>query len=141
MVDSMWLLVMGGIAGTALAVALGVAVAVALVSRRTGQRQAQWEQALQTLQRDLRALCNAAVNVGERLNRAERRLQQLTERQEELGVRQEQMGRGEGADQSYQQAIKLAHKGAGVDELIDVCGLTRGEAELIAMMHRLDKAV
>ena len=137
----MWSLITAGVAGTALMIALGVGVALAVVSRRTRQRQADWNAAVQTLQRDLRALCNAAVNVGERLNRAERRLHQLTERQEELGMRQEQMGRGEGGDQSYQQAIKLAHKGAGVDELIDVCGLTRGEAGLIAMMHRLDKAV
>jgi len=38
-------------------------------------------------------------------------------------------------DISLRQAIELARKGATVDELIDICGLARGEAELLSTMH------
>jgi hypothetical protein len=45
---------------------------------------------------------------------------------------------GDGDGRAYSQAIKLVQKGASVEELMEVCGLARGEAELIAMMHRLE---
>lgn len=120
--------------------ALVWAFALTLALREQRRQQAEQASANAAIQKDLRALCNAAVAVGQRINRAERRLQLLTERQEELGMRQERMDRGDPEAQSYNQAIKLATKGAGVDEIIDVCGLSRGEAELIAMMHRLEQA-
>ncbi len=34
------------------------------------------------------------------------------------------------------QAIELARKGATVDELVDICGLSRGEAELMTTIHQ-----
>ena len=40
----------------------------------------------------------------------------------------------------YQQAIRMVHKGASVDEIMSICEMSRGEAELIVMMHRMDKA-
>ena len=94
---------------------------------------------LAATQNDLRALCNAAVNVGERVNRLELSQRKLNRRQDELGHRQEQIG-SDNNGQSFEQAIKLARKGAGTDELMDVCGLSQGEAELLAMMQRLAKS-
>lgn len=38
-------------------------------------------------------------------------------------------------DISLRQAIELARKGATVEELIEICGLARGEAELLSTMH------
>ncbi len=94
---------------------------------------------LATTQNDLRALCNAAVNVGERVNRLELDQQKLGRRQDELGHRQAQIGSGDSGDQSFEHALKLAKKGAGTDELMDVCGLSQGEAELLAMMQRFSQ--
>lgn len=37
---------------------------------------------------------------------------------------------------SVRQAIELARKGATVDELIDICGLSQGEAELMCSIHK-----
>jgi hypothetical protein len=37
--------------------------------------------------------------------------------------------------QAIEVATKLALQGAAVEELIQLCGLTRGEAELIRMLH------
>lgn len=121
----------------AVVVVVAVLVVAGLVAlRRTAARQ---DAALSSLQNDLRALCNAAVGMGDRVNQMERRLRQVSERQEALGLRQEQLNQEDPEARAYSQAIKMAHKGANVDDLIDVCGLSRGEAELVAMMHRLGK--
>lgn len=90
------------------------------------------------LQSDLRALVNSAVQVGKRLRRMELQVKLLQQRQEELGVRQDKMAQVEAHEAGYDQAVKLARKGASVEELMEICNLSRGEAELIAMMHRLD---
>lgn len=127
--DNLWLMA----AAAALAV---IAILAVVVLQRTAARQAV---ILRTLQNDMRALCNAAAGMGDRVNQMERRLRQLSERQEALGLRQDQLNQEDPEARSYTQAIKLAHKGAGVDDLIEVCGLSRGEAELVAMMHRLGK--
>lgn len=91
---------------------------------------------LRSMQQDLRALCNAAVTVGERVNRLEQQARELYGRQEELGVRQDRIDQSSEGSASYEQAIKMARKGASVEDLVEVCGLARGEAELISMMHR-----
>ncbi|MFA5626774.1 MAG: DUF2802 domain-containing protein [Thiohalomonadaceae bacterium] len=125
--DSLWLIVIA---------CLGVAallIFVLLLQRRLSQQAS----VLHTMQGDLRALCNAAVSVGDRINQIERRQRQLAKQQEDLGLRQEQLKQDAPEERSYAQAIKLAHKGAGVDDLVEVCGLSKGEAELVAMMHRL----
>lgn len=108
-------------------------IVIALLRRQASRQQAQ----LQAMQNDLRAMCNAAVAMGERVNRLERSQRQLLERQNELGQRQEQHDKAENEEYSYAQAVKMAQKGASVEDLVDICGLSRGEAELVAMMHRL----
>jgi len=113
---------------------IGVLVVLLVLLRRQLTRQ---QQRLQIVQNDMRALCNAAVAVGERVNRIERSQRQLSERQNELGQRQERLGKEDAEEYSFAQAVKMAQRGASAEELVDVCGLTRGEAELVAMMHRL----
>lgn len=117
-----------------IAVIVVVAVVALLLQRRTVIRQ---QATITSLQADLRALCNAGVTMGERLHQTERRVKQLTQQQEALGMRQEQINKEEPEARAYAQAIKMAQKGASVDDLMDVCGLSRGEADLVAMMHRL----
>lgn len=43
------------------------------------------------------------------------------------------------SDQAYEQAIKMVKNGADIREVARYCGLSRSEAELIAMMHRYDR--
>ncbi len=121
-------------------VALGLAILAvfwmlaAMRARRQLEKQARQ---LDTVKNDLRALCNAAVHVGERVIRLERNHGQLQQRQQELGVRQEQMTYIEPEERVFDQAIKLAQKGSSIEEIMDICDLSRGEAELVTMMHRL----
>lgn len=42
-----------------------------------------------------------------------------------------------GGEIPVRQAIELARKGATVDELVDICGLSKGEAELMTTIHKV----
>lgn len=123
---------------SALVVAVLSIVWLLVVSTRERGRAQELTQRLETLQSDVRALCNAAVQVGERVNRLEQSTKQLQQRQQELGVRQDQMVLAEPEERTYEQAIRLAQKGTPLEEIMEICDLSRGEAELITMMHRLD---
>ena len=59
--------------------------------------------------------------------------------QRNLAQRQDQVDLYDAANQPYEQAIRLAQRGMEKDELVEVCGLSEGEADLINMLHRLDK--
>ncbi len=88
---------------------------------------------LQRTQNDLRALINASVGMGERMLEVEQRQRRLAERQEQLDIY-------DAANQPYEQAIRMAQNGSKIEELVDICGLSKTEAELIQIMHRFDKA-
>lgn len=45
--------------------------------------------------------------------------------------------RREPASPAYELASKLARKGASSEELMDTCGLSRGEVDLITMLSRM----
>ena len=77
---------------------------------------------------DFAAMCKASVGAGDHLVRLEQQVRRLTERQDQIEMRT-------AGDRPYTQAIQMVQHGADVDELISNCGLTRGEAELIAMLH------
>ena len=126
------------IAITALVLVGLVIVALMIFAMRINAALRAQQQTQTTIQTDLRARCNAAVQMGERVNRNEVELNNLQQRQQELGVRQNNMVQSEGQEVSFDQAIKMARKGSSVEELMEICSLSRGEAELIAMMHRLD---
>jgi hypothetical protein len=123
----------------ALGLALFAVVALALSALRQRHFVREQSRRLETMQSDLRALCNAAVQVGERVNLLEQGMKQLQQRQQELGIRQDQMVHAEPEERTYEQAVKLAQKGTPLEEIMDICNLSRGEAELITMMHRLDR--
>ncbi len=122
------------LASAALAAA---SMAVALLAWRSVRRwralAARYEAGLAELRQDVRGLCAGAVGLDERLARIEQSGRRLKERQEQLELR-------DGGERLYSQAIRMVQKGSKADELVSVCGLSRNEAELIIMMHSVDKA-
>lgn len=115
-----------------LAAILGLfAVEVARIVRFS-RRERQWQATVQTLQKDVTALCAGAVSLGKHLTVMEQRVRRLHERQDQIELR-------DPAQQSYGHAIRLAQRGADVDELISNCGLARGEAELLLRLHSVEK--
>lgn len=111
-----------------------VVLCVALWSSARAQRKLYSQRKeLRQLRNDMRALTTASVGVGGRVLELERRQRRLAERQEEFDIY-------ESANQPYEHAIAMARKGAEVQDIVHMCGVSQNEAELIQMMHRLEKA-
>jgi hypothetical protein len=118
-----------GIAGLAVA---AVATAGAVVYQQSvgahlRRRLADTEERLAALRREVEGVTGIAVRAGERLRKAEAATVQLAERLGQLELR------GEG--RPYDQAIAMVQHGADADRLVRNFGLTRGEADLVTLVH------
>ena len=100
---------------------------VVVLQRRTRQYEAE----LRLLKDDVRSVLDGSINMEEYKLNTEQQLRRLTERQQQTDYR-------EPASPTYNHAIKLAQKGVSIEELMAVCGLVRGEAELLIRLHRLN---
>lgn len=92
------------------------------------------EQSLTIVREDLSALCNGTLGLGERVAKFDSRLVTMLKRQEHLEMQ-------EAPERSFKQAIKMVRQGADIDELMQDCGLARGEAELVILSKQLDRAM
>ena len=121
-------------------------LAVLITSLYSFKRQRKLQElqslSMESLQRDLRALANAAVGVGGRVLEIERQQRKrpvvVASQAEPQSIAPVEMYNS--SNQPYEQAIRMAQTGANVDDIVNVCGLSRSEADLVTMMHRLDKA-
>lgn len=84
---------------------------------------------LQQIEQEIGALCSASMGAGEHVVRLEQQVQRIVERQNQLDMRVN-------VERPYSRATQLVTHGADIDELVETCGLTRGEAELLVMMQR-----
>lgn len=112
---------------------LAVLASVGLMQLRSLRRalahsDLQGQAALRQIHEDMRALCAGSAAVGTHLAALDQRLQRLAEQQRTLELR-------EPGGQSYGFAIRLAQQGASVEELMENCGMSRGEAELLLRLH------
>lgn len=85
--------------------------------------------ATEALRLDVRALSSALGVFGQRLGRIEEDLERRAEAAQPVGVRTELERK------SIEFATRLASRGASADELVELCGLSRGEAELLMRVH------
>ena len=119
-------------------------IVLCIVSLLVWSRLKQTEQQLQSLRtnivrsnNDIRSIVRAALNVGERVGDIEAKIELIDKAQNNLkreAVKNNQDDNASGS--GYEQALKLAAKGISSDELADICHISKGEAELINMMHR-----
>ncbi len=123
-----------------------VVLMISLFSIKRQRKQQELQSlSMQSLQRDLRALANAAVGVGGRVLEIERNQRKhpavvVAPPQEQPVATAAPVEFYNPSSQPYEQAIHMAKTGASIDDIVNVCGLSKSEAELISMMHRLDKA-
>ena len=114
---------------SALVIVLAIGQIYQLAAIRRLRRQLHSRDDQSTRQRDdFAALCKASVGAGDHLVKLEQQVRRLIERQDQIEMRS-------AGDRPYTQAIQMVQRGADVAELVSNCGLTRGEAELIAMLH------
>ena len=79
----------------------------------------------QTELSELKRVCDY---VKEHMPPLERQLKQLADRQDQLETN--------GPDgRPFHNAIRMVHHGAGVERIVENCGLSPGEAELVVRMH------
>lgn len=97
--------------------------------RVANKRAAVYVGELQVLQVDNLSLHKTVEALTDRIAQLERQVQHLSRRQNQLELR-------DPVTQTYEPAIRMVRKGADVEELVSTCGLARGEAELIMMLHR-----
>ena len=101
--------------------------------RQLRNRCTQLDTQIKELRTQLANEVSGALSANSRQLTLERDIDQLRHRQDQLELRM--------ADsQTYGQAEQLVKRGAGIDELIATCGLSRGEAELVMRMHRFREA-
>lgn len=123
-----------GIAIIALLVSNTMLVALGFVAARlyfTGSEANPEQEGLSSLHQDLKGVTLSLAALGERLAKLEIQISQLREHSEQQGL---PLNR-EADQKSFKIATKLALQGAKVEEIVELCGLTRGEAELIRMLH------
>ena len=126
------------------AISLCLAVVSFLLARAYAQHSVT---RLRTLLGDVTALSACQAGAAERdqtreqyLRETESRLEALEQRLRQIARRQDEQHHAEPGEPSYGAAIRLAHQGADVDQLVTTFGLARGEAELIAALHRTQHA-
>ncbi|MBE9526927.1 MAG: DUF2802 domain-containing protein [Proteobacteria bacterium] len=96
--------------------------------KQVKQYTAMQQKQLKELAHELQTMTNAAYGVGKRINVLAGQIKELDDRQEEFDLKDQ-------GSQSMTQAIALAQKGASIDELMETCDMSRGEAELLMMVH------
>lgn len=84
-----------------------------------------------SVQQELKGVSLSLAALSERLVKLEIQIGQL---RDQAGHQPLPLSR-EAEQKSFKVATKLALQGASVDEIVDLCGLARGEAELICMLH------
>lgn len=80
------------------------------------------------VQRQLNVVTSGAVGVGEKLSGVEQHLRRTMEKQQELEHR-------DPGQLPYSQAVRLIAMGATPDDLVQTCGLSRAEADLVFLLH------
>lgn len=90
------------------------------------------DRVIRELQKDLGALCTGASGVSGHLSRVDQQVKRMIERQDKVEIQDPE-------NRAYHQAIRMIRNGAGIDELMTICGLVRSEAELLIMLHRNGK--
>ncbi|HET8848545.1 MAG TPA: DUF2802 domain-containing protein [Marinobacter sp.] len=100
-----------------------------LLGRRVRALQATVKSRCDTLGRELHATTSGSLGVGQRLVACERQLH-------ELGRALEEMRQNDPLRISYDEAARLVDLGADIDDLMNTCGISRPEAELVSALKK-----
>jgi hypothetical protein len=129
-IDTAW--AVAALAGGAFGVAALCGAALAGRSRRREGRFEALETEIARLRAEVSATAGIGARVGERLRRLDQVSSQLNDRLGQLEVR--------GDGRPYDHAIALVRHGADADRLVTHFGLSRGEADLVSLVHGGRKA-
>lgn len=116
------------------AFALGLVLVQGFIhGRRIRSLQANMKERCDTLGRELHATTSGSMGVGQRLVACERQLHELRNALDE-------MRQNDPLRISYDEAARLVDLGADIDDLMDTCGISRPEAELVSALKKRQAA-
>jgi TolA-binding protein len=121
-----WLL---GVALFSLLVAVAALMQAKRSAREAQDNEQRLNQRIEVLEKELSAMMDGAFGVANQLQKVESNLKSTVHQQEQM--QQRDMG-----NLPYNDAVHRVSKGADVDELVEHCGLSRSEAELVEMLHK-----
>lgn len=110
-----------------------VAVQAALSQREIRRLRHQLKERCDSLGRELHATTSGSMGVGQRLVTCERQLH-------ELRATLDEMRQNDPLRISYDEASRLVDLGADIDDLMNTCGISRPEAELVSALRRRQAA-
>src|SRR5262245_23865343 len=116
----------GLVVAGALTLLLICLVAGRAVSRARRERQ-ELGVTLLALRREIQSANAVNARIGKRLRKSERRVEELRDLVAQLEAR--------GEARAYDQAINLVRQGGDASKLVSNFGLSRGEAELVSLVH------
>ncbi|MFK8068207.1 MAG: DUF2802 domain-containing protein [Gammaproteobacteria bacterium] len=88
------------------------------------------EKSYHVMHQDLHGLILCMRGITQRFEKQQKQLKSVTIRQNDIQAMNTN-------DSNYEQAILLMDKGATVKDLIETCGLSKGEAELMNRINRI----
>ena len=100
--------------------------------KRQRRQLQEAHQKVDELSSTVSGLCSAAVGVDKRVIRLEQKGRDLEHRQESFETQKH-------SDRPYGEAIQLVHRGATASRLVEELGLSHSEAELVVMLHSMEK--
>lgn len=113
-----------------------VALAIALVAAqglanrvRMNRMEAHWRRRCDDLGRELHAVSSGSMGVGRRLVTCEQSLHRLSGALEEMRL-------NDPLRVPYDEASKLVALGADTEDLMNSCGISRPEAELVSALRQ-----
>jgi len=104
-----------------------------LQGRQLRGLQAALKSRCDTLGRELHATASTGTGAGQRLVACERQLY-------ELRTTIEEMRQNDPLRVSYDEAARLVDLGADIDDLMNTCGISRPEAELVSALKKREAA-
>lgn len=122
------LLMLGLFLGVLVAAQIGSLVAQRRVAREQMVMQERLDGRMDKLSQKLNEYQQSNIRMGEELLALREKLSQLENRQQRLEQQDTQ-------SMPYNQASRLVSMGAGTDDLMQACGLSRSEAELMIKLH------
>jgi hypothetical protein len=106
-----------------------------LLSRRIAQSQTRHVALEQQLRKELHLLASGVAGMGQHLANLEKQFSSLLVKQDELVQQQTILSEHEDGTH-YPEAARLIAKGATVEEVMQICSISRAEAELLKRLHQ-----
>ena len=110
-----------------------LAVQGILARRELRRLRSQLKERCDSLGRELHATTSGSMGVGQRLVTCERQLHELRSALDE-------MRQNDPLRISYDEASRLVDLGADIDDLMNTCGISRPEAELVSALRKRQAA-